>query len=225
MTGHRELMCVCARGGTDQPMVEPIYDYTLRFVSYGIQMYYMNTCPPLVIDQLTCEHKWQWTRHICRMVLDGLQFLAGHVQGSGEEVREQADGPTQAPAGLTFHKARRSYHQEVVLIDKNAAEMWSSTHMECRPFKDPRYDLQRLQQDAAVQVPTCHIWSVILSCVIGGHRLNSSNCPVYAHRQTGTCTHTPRSHSPTHTPTHARTMSVRLHVRACAQPRQHSPDF
>lgn len=52
---------------------------------------------------------------------------------------------------LLAHQPRRAFHQTTNLSDKDSSELWNSSQMECRPFKDPTYDLRCLEQDIAVQ--------------------------------------------------------------------------
>jgi hypothetical protein len=46
---------------------------------------------------------------------------------------------------------RRTLGRAAQLADKDAHELWSSAANECRPFKDPAYDLRRVVRDSAVQ--------------------------------------------------------------------------
>jgi hypothetical protein len=46
---------------------------------------------------------------------------------------------------------RRALSRAVQLGDKDAHELWSSSANECRPFKDPSYDLRRAVRDSGVQ--------------------------------------------------------------------------
>ena len=52
---------------------------------------------------------------------------------------------------MLAQQPRRAFHQLCNLTDKDSSELWNSSHMECRPFKDPTYDLRRLEQDIAIQ--------------------------------------------------------------------------
>lgn len=47
---------------------------------------------------------------------------------------------------------RCRFLQEYKFGDKDSHELWNSTHMECRPFKDPNFDLRRAELDIAIQV-------------------------------------------------------------------------
>ena len=46
---------------------------------------------------------------------------------------------------------RRALQRPVQLGDKDAHELWSSAANECRPFKDPAYDLRRAVRDSGAQ--------------------------------------------------------------------------
>ncbi|KAL0054665.1 hypothetical protein WJX82_000717 [Trebouxia sp. C0006] len=71
--------------------------------------------------------------------------------GSDVELEEAAITSHRPPCVLLAHQPRRAFHQVCNLSDKDSSELWNSSQMECRPFKDPTYDLRRMEQDTAVQ--------------------------------------------------------------------------
>ncbi|KAK9820498.1 hypothetical protein WJX72_010908 [[Myrmecia] bisecta] len=71
--------------------------------------------------------------------------------GSEIEVDEASVRPGRQPIVMTAHRRRKDFHRAFTLTDKDASELWNSSQMECRPFKDPKFDLNRMEQDAAVQ--------------------------------------------------------------------------
>jgi len=73
------------------------------------------------------------------------------LQGSDVELEEAAITSHRPPCVLLAHQPRRAFHQVCNLSDKDSSELWNSSQMECRPFKDPTYDLRRMEQDMAVQ--------------------------------------------------------------------------
>ena len=75
----------------------------------------------------------------------------GCVQGSDAELEEAAVTSHRDHCVLLAQQPRRAFHQTTNLSDKDSSELWNSSQMECRPFKDPTYDLRRLEQDVGVQ--------------------------------------------------------------------------
>ena len=73
------------------------------------------------------------------------------VQGSDAELEEAAVVSHRERCVLLAQQPRRVFHQTTNLSDKDSSELWNSSQMECRPFKDPTYDLRRLEQDIGVQ--------------------------------------------------------------------------
>ncbi|KAL3133575.1 hypothetical protein ABBQ38_007422 [Trebouxia sp. C0009 RCD-2024] len=71
--------------------------------------------------------------------------------GSDAELDEAAVTSHRGPCVLLAQQPRRAFHQTTNLSDKDSSELWNSSQMECRPFKDPTYDLRRLELDMAVQ--------------------------------------------------------------------------
>ena len=100
------------------------------------------------------------------------------MQGSDAELEEAAVTSHRAACVMLAQQPRRAFHQLCNLSDKDSSELWNSSHMECRPFKDPTYDLRRMEQDMAVQaVPLTQELSIqatparvsaclLLSCVL-----------------------------------------------------------
>eukprot|EP00955_Chlamydomonas_euryale_P115544 366358-Chlamydomonas_euryale.AAC.7 len=55
------------------------------------------------------------------------------------------------PVAVILQRPRRAFNAPASLSDKDAAELWNSSQMECRPFKDPNFDLRRMEKDVSVQ--------------------------------------------------------------------------
>ena len=51
---------------------------------------------------------------------------------------------------MTIAKRRRDFGGVCKLADKDAHELWNSSQMECRPFKDPNFDMRKMEQEVAV---------------------------------------------------------------------------
>jgi hypothetical protein len=58
---------------------------------------------------------------------------------------------TRDPILIRATKKRRDFYQKIALADRDSLETWSSSQMECRPFKDPSFDKYMLEQDTASQ--------------------------------------------------------------------------
>ncbi|GIL86238.1 hypothetical protein Vretimale_13768 [Volvox reticuliferus] len=72
--------------------------------------------------------------------------------GSELDIEEASVRPRREPIRLVVQRKRREFHQSgVKLADKDAHELWNSSQMECRPFKDPNFDMRRMEQDVSVQ--------------------------------------------------------------------------
>ncbi|PNW72384.1 hypothetical protein CHLRE_16g674515v5 [Chlamydomonas reinhardtii] len=72
--------------------------------------------------------------------------------GSEVDIEEASVRPRRDPIRLVVQRRRREFNQpNAKLADKDAHELWNSSQMECRPFKDPNFDMRRMEQDVAVQ--------------------------------------------------------------------------
>lgn len=71
--------------------------------------------------------------------------------GSEVDIEEATVRPRRDLIRLVVQRKRREFHQPAKLADKDAHEQWNSSQMECRPFKDPNFDMRRMEQDVAVQ--------------------------------------------------------------------------
>lgn len=78
-------------------------------------------------------------------------------KGSEAEIDEAAVAPRRQLLSVIVQRARRGFNGFTNLSDKDSTELWNSSQMECRPFKDPNFDLRRMEQDIAVQAvpPLC----------------------------------------------------------------------
>lgn len=58
----------------------------------------------------------------------------------------------QRPKLLCLAERRRAFfNREVNLSDRESHDLWNSSQMECRPFKDPNFDLKRFETETGVQ--------------------------------------------------------------------------
>ncbi|KXZ55747.1 hypothetical protein GPECTOR_2g1297 [Gonium pectorale] len=72
--------------------------------------------------------------------------------GSEVDIEEASVRPRRDPIRLVVQRRRREFHApNIKLADKDAHELWNSSQMECRPFKDPNFDMRRMEQDVGVQ--------------------------------------------------------------------------
>ena len=71
--------------------------------------------------------------------------------GSETEIQEEKLTTNRGLLSFNMQRPRRMFGQEAVFGDKDAHAMWNSAQMECRPFKDPNFDLVRMEQDKGVQ--------------------------------------------------------------------------
>ncbi|MEW5301410.1 MAG: hypothetical protein WDW36_004270 [Sanguina aurantia] len=71
--------------------------------------------------------------------------------GSEVEIEESTVRSKREPIRMALTCRRRDFNQAFQLGDKDAHELWNSSQMECRPFKDPNFDLRKLEQDVGVQ--------------------------------------------------------------------------
>ncbi|KAG1670681.1 hypothetical protein FOA52_010956 [Chlamydomonas sp. UWO 241] len=73
-------------------------------------------------------------------------------QGSELEIEEGIVAERRARVTVVVQKRRRDFNgSSVTLYDKDASELWNSAQMECRPFKDPNFDLRRMLNCVSVQ--------------------------------------------------------------------------
>ena len=73
------------------------------------------------------------------------------MQGSDAELEEETVKAHRGRCVLLAQQPRQAFHQTTNLSDKDSSELWNSSQMECRPFKDPTYDLRRMEQDIGIQ--------------------------------------------------------------------------
>lgn len=52
---------------------------------------------------------------------------------------------------MLISRKRREFGQPPRLSDKDAHELWNSSHMECRPYKDATFTKRRMEHDKATQ--------------------------------------------------------------------------
>jgi dynein intermediate chain 3, axonemal len=67
------------------------------------------------------------------------------------EIDEAAVRSAREPIRVVAQRRRRCFGQAHKLGDKDAHELWNSSQMECRPYKDPSYDLRRTELELGVQ--------------------------------------------------------------------------
>lgn len=86
--------------------------------------------------------------------------------GSEVDIEEMSVRPRREAIRLVVQRRRREFNQPLgsassggaaaaaagpKLGDKDAHELWNSSQNECRPFKDPNFDMRRMELDAATQ--------------------------------------------------------------------------
>ena len=71
--------------------------------------------------------------------------------GSEIEIEEESIAPGGAPIVMEVFRKRREFGADVKLVDTDSADLWNSSQMECRPFKDVNFVLDRMEHDVAVQ--------------------------------------------------------------------------
>lgn len=71
-------------------------------------------------------------------------------QGSEEEIEDEAPRSSREKIRYTMERRRREMNAPVDFSDKDAQEMWNSSQMECRPFKDPNFQ-RKMQVDRGDQ--------------------------------------------------------------------------
>jgi len=72
-------------------------------------------------------------------------------RGSEVEIQDMQVMARREPVAVILQRPRRAFNAPASLSDKDAAELWNSSQMECRPFKDPNFDLRRMEKDVSVQ--------------------------------------------------------------------------
>ena len=71
--------------------------------------------------------------------------------GSESDITEERVSATREQIQMIFHRKFSELGQAYDFTDKDASELWNSSQMECRPFKDPNFELIRLEKDVGVQ--------------------------------------------------------------------------
>ena len=71
--------------------------------------------------------------------------------GSEAEIEEYSAAPTRDPIVMTAQRKRKEFKREYKFGDRDSHELWNSAQMECRPFKDPNFDLKRMEMDLGIQ--------------------------------------------------------------------------
>ena len=71
--------------------------------------------------------------------------------GSEAEITEERVTDTREKVEMVFHRRHADLDQAYDFTDKDASELWNSSQMECRPFKDPNFELVRVEKDVGVQ--------------------------------------------------------------------------
>jgi len=72
-------------------------------------------------------------------------------QGSEVEIEEAKARATRDPLVVSISRKRREFGLNYKFSDKDSQELWNSSQMECRPFKDPNFELKRCEHDLGVQ--------------------------------------------------------------------------
>lgn len=72
-------------------------------------------------------------------------------QGSENEISEATIVSMREPVQVTIARKRREFSAPYKFSDKDSQDLWNSSQMECRPFKDPNFELKRLERDVGTQ--------------------------------------------------------------------------
>ncbi|KAK3283163.1 hypothetical protein CYMTET_9130 [Cymbomonas tetramitiformis] len=72
-------------------------------------------------------------------------------QGSELEIEEAMAKPTRELLVVSIARKRREFGASHKFSDKDSQELWNSSQMECRPFKDPNFELKRLEHELGIQ--------------------------------------------------------------------------
>lgn len=73
------------------------------------------------------------------------------TKGSEQEIEDTIVRPRRDTIQMIVQRRRREFNQPIKFGDKDAHELWNSSQMECRPFKDPNFDLRKMEQDCGTQ--------------------------------------------------------------------------
>lgn len=78
--------------------------------------------------------------------------------GSEADLEEESVRPSASLAALKLVRKRKHFGAALQLSATDAQELFSSAQCECRPFRDPHFDLRRHEVDVGVQAapPTRH---------------------------------------------------------------------
>lgn len=71
--------------------------------------------------------------------------------GSEFDIEEESIAPGGVPVVIEVFRKRREFGADVKLVDTDSADLWNSSQMECRPFKDANFLLDRMEHDVGVQ--------------------------------------------------------------------------
>mmetsp|Transcript_38086 Transcript_38086/g.64023 ORF Transcript_38086/g.64023 Transcript_38086/m.64023 type:complete len:812 (-) Transcript_38086:308-2743(-) len=72
-------------------------------------------------------------------------------QGSEVEIEECKAHPTRETLVISISRKRREFGLSFKLGDKDAQELWNSSQMECRPYRDSNFELKRIEHDMGTQ--------------------------------------------------------------------------
>ncbi len=71
--------------------------------------------------------------------------------GSEQDILDEKVTGQRETIDMVFLRPFGELGQTFDLSDKDASELWNSSQMECRPFKDPNFELVRMEKDVGVQ--------------------------------------------------------------------------
>jgi len=71
--------------------------------------------------------------------------------GSEAEITEEAVGPTRANYVLALSRRRREFQSPYKFADRDSHEDPNLQYNDCRPYKDPNFELKRMTHDLAIQ--------------------------------------------------------------------------
>ncbi|GBG81980.1 hypothetical protein CBR_g34159 [Chara braunii] len=71
--------------------------------------------------------------------------------GSEKDVDDINIRPARDLIAISITRKRSEFGGQYKFADKDAQELWNSSQMECRPFKDPSFDKKRIELEVYVQ--------------------------------------------------------------------------
>ena len=103
-----------------------------------------------IADRIAAEKAIPKSKRKKKRTLQPWQSLGSEIEIDETHVRS-----TREPVEMVFHKPHKEFGLAFEFNDKDASDLWNSSQMECRPFRDPNFELVKVEFDVGVQaVPT-----------------------------------------------------------------------